>query len=59
MMLGKVEQNGTVRDKNNMMIGKVESDGTVRDKNNMTIGYAKDVPKTFAAVFFFFKLLEK
>ena len=59
ILVGKIESGGIVRDKKNMTIGKVESDGTVRDKNNMTIGYAKDIPKTYAAVFFLFKLFEK
>ena len=58
MLVGKIEQIGTVRDSNNKMIGKVESDGTVRDKNSMTVGYAKDIPETYAAVFFFFNLFE-
>ena len=41
-----------------MRVGKVKPDGTVVDSNNMTIGYAKDVPVTYAAVFFFFNLFE-
>ena len=59
MSIGKVESDGSVRDRNNMLIGKVKYAGTIVDCNNKTIGYAKDVPKTFVAVFFFFKLLEK
>ena len=43
-----------LRNSNNSLIGKIESDGTVRNSNNSTIGYAKDVPKTSAAAFFFF-----
>ena len=52
--MGKVESNGTVRNSNNSTLGKVDSDGTVRDSNNHVIGYAKGVPTTYAAVFFFF-----
>ena len=59
MTIGMVESDGTVRDKNNMRVGKVKSDGTIVDRNNMTIGYAKDIPKAYAAVFFFFNLFER
>ena len=59
MMLGKVTSDGTVRDRNNMTMGKVESGGTVRDRNNMTVGYARSVPATQAAVFFFFNLFAR
>lgn len=38
MMVGKIEIDGTVRDRNNMMIGIFESDGDVRDKNYMLVG---------------------
>ena len=58
MMIGKVDSNGEVKDKNYMQIGRVKSDGTVVDRTNRTIGYAKDIPATYAAVFFFFKLFE-
>ena len=59
MTLGKVESDGTVRDRNNMLLGKVKSDGDVVDCNNMTTGHAKDVPVAYAAVFFFFNMFEK
>lgn len=58
-MIGKYESDGDVRDRNNMHIGRVKSDGTVVDRNNMTIGYAKDIPKAYAAVFFFFNMFER
>ena len=51
--LGKVESNGTVRNRNNSILGKVESDGTVRDSNNHILGYARGIPQRYAAVFFF------
>lgn len=54
--MGKVESNGTVRNRNNSTLGKVEADGTIRDGNNHTIGYAKGVPTRYAALYFFFKL---
>ena len=59
MMIGKVDKDGDVKNRNNMHIGRVKSDGTVVDRNNMTIGYAKNIPKAYAAVFFFFNLFEK
>ena len=58
MKIGKVDSDGEVKDSNNMQIGRVKADGTVVDRNNMTIGYAKSIPATYAAVFFFFKLFE-
>ena len=54
--LGKVCGDGTVRDDCNHMVGRVEDDGRVRDPQNHTLGYAKGVPKTWAALFFFIKL---
>ena len=54
--MGKVEGNGTVRNRNNSMLGKVESDGTVRDSNNHVLGTARGVPIRYAAVYFFFHL---
>ena len=52
--IGRIESNGTIRDRNNSSIGRIESDGTVRDRNNSSMGSAKGVPRTWAAVFFFF-----
>ena len=48
----------TFVDRSNMTLGKVKSDGYVVDRNNMTIGRAKDVPTSYAAVFFFFHLFQ-
>ena len=36
--VGKVERDGTVRDRSNSYIGKIESDGTVRDRSNSYLG---------------------
>ena len=58
VMIGKVDKDGEVKDKSNMQIGRVKSDGTVVNRNNMTIGRAKNIPATYAAVFFFFELFE-
>ena len=37
-------------------VGYVKSDGTVQDKSYRTIGYARDIPRQWAAFYFFFKL---
>ena len=52
--LGYIESDGTVRNANNSYLGKVYDDGTVRDSNNHCIGYARGVPRSQAALFFFF-----
>ena len=54
--IGKIESDGTVRDKSSFVVGKVASDGTVRDASNRIIGHAKGVPVRYAALFFFFDL---
>ena len=56
MTIGKVESDGYVKDRSNMTLGRIKSDGYVLDKSNMIIGKAKDVPTTYTAVFFFFKM---
>ena len=48
-----------MRNSNYQYTGKIEDDGTVRDKNNQLIGYASGVPKTFAAIYFFFHSFSK
>ena len=52
--IGKIESDGTVRNSNNSLLGRVYDDGTVRDSNSHCIGYAKGVPRSYAALFFFF-----
>jgi hypothetical protein len=52
--IGKIESDGTIRDRDFNSIGKVESDGTIRDRDFNSIGYAKNIPKEWAAVVFFF-----
>ena len=58
MTIGKVDSDGTVKDRSNMTLGKVKSDGYVVDRSNMTIGRAKDVPTSYAAVYFFFNIFQ-
>lgn len=36
-------------------IGHIKSDGTVQDASYRTIGYAKDIPRKWAAFYFFFQ----
>lgn len=48
---------GDLRNASNSYIGKVESDGTVRNASNSYVGKAAGVPREWAAVLFFTKLL--
>ena len=59
MTIGKVESDGYVKDRSNMTLGRIKPDGYVIDKGNMTIGRAKDIPITYAAIYFFFNMFEK
>ena len=36
--IGKIESDGTIRDRYNSTVGKFESNGTVRDRYNSTLG---------------------
>jgi hypothetical protein len=58
MMIGKVDSDREVKDRNSMQRGRVKSDGTVVDRSNMTIGNAKGFSVIYPAVFFFFKFSE-
>ena len=54
--IGKIESDGTVRDRSNSYLGKIESDGTVRDKSNRSIGKADGIERRYAALYFFFSM---
>ena len=54
--VGYIKGNGTVQDGSYRTIGYVKKDGTVQDASYRTIGYARDIPRTWAAFYFFFKL---
>lgn len=58
MTIGKIGSDGYVYNRSNMTVGRFKSDGYIVDRNNMTIGRAKDVPVSYAAVFFFFNLFQ-
>lgn len=36
-------------------VGYIKADGTIQDASYRTIGHAKDLPKEWAALYFFFK----
>lgn len=36
-------------------VGFIKSDGTVQDASYRTIGHAKDIPMSWAALYFFFR----
>ena len=40
-------------------VAYIKSDGTVQDGSYRTIGYAKDIPKAWAAWYFFFYKIEQ
>ena len=52
--VGHIKGDGTVQDGSYRTIGHIKSDGTVQDGNYRTIGYAKDIPRAWAAWYFFF-----
>ena len=54
--VGYIKADGTVQDSSYRTIGHVKDDGTVQDASYRTIGHAKDLPKEWAALYFFFKL---
>ena len=54
--VGYIKSDGTVQDGSYRTIGYVKKDGTVQDASYRTIGYARDIPRTWAAFYFFFKL---
>ena len=56
--IGYVKSDGTVQDSNYRTIGHIKSDGTVQDSDYHTVGHAKDVKASYAAVLFFFNLLQ-
>ena len=53
--VGHIKSDGTVQDSSYRTIGHVKKDGTVQDASYRTIGHARDVPMTWAALYFFFK----
>ena len=40
-------------------VAYIKSDGTIQDGSYRTIGYAKDIPKAWAAWYFFFSKIEQ
>lgn len=54
-----IKSDGTIQDDSYRTIGHIKSDGTVQDGSYRTIGYAKDIPKAWAAWYFFFSKIEQ
>lgn len=54
--VGHIKNDGTVQNGSYQTIGYVKSDGTIQDKSYRTIGYARDIPRQWAAFYFFFGL---
>ena len=53
--IGHIKSDGTVQDASYRTVGYVKDDGTIQDASYRTIGHAKDLPKAWAAFFFFFR----
>ncbi len=45
----------TVTNGNYATVGYIKSDGTIQDGSYRTIGHARDIPRNWAAWFFFFR----
>ena len=52
--VGHIKDDGTIQDSSYRTIGHVKDDGTVQDESYRTIGHAKDIPRKWAAFYFFF-----
>lgn len=52
--VGHIKKDGTIQDASYRTVGHIKEDGTVQDSNYRTIGHAKDIPKRWAAFYFFF-----
>ena len=52
--MGKIESDGTVRDKSGNRMGEVTSSGDIRNSSGNTIGKAQGVDRRRAGAFFFF-----
>ena len=53
--IGHIKSDGTVQDGSYRTVGHIKSDGTVQDGSYRTIGHARDIPRNWAAWFFFFR----
>lgn len=53
--VGFIKSDGTVQDSGYSTIGHIKPDGTVQDASYRTIGHAKDIPMSWAALYFFFR----
>lgn len=49
-----IKSDGTIQDGSYRTVGYVKSDGTIQDASYRTIGYARDIPRRWAAFYFFF-----
>ena len=53
-IIGHIKRDGTVQDSSYRIIGHIKDDGTVQDSSYRIIGHADDIPKEWAAWYFFF-----
>jgi hypothetical protein len=55
VLVGTIAADGTVRDQRGKLLGRVEPDGDVRDAAGRKIGSARNVRRSWAALYFFFR----
>ncbi|MBR5102610.1 MAG: hypothetical protein IK092_05755, partial [Muribaculaceae bacterium] len=55
--IGRVDSDGTVRDRSGNRVGEIKSDGTVCDSSGNSVGSAGGIKKEWASVIFFFGLM--
>ena len=52
--IAHIKSDGTVQDGSYRIIGHIKRDGTVQDSSYRIIGHADDIPREWAAWYFFF-----
>lgn len=52
--IGHIKSDGTIQDSGYRTIGHIRSDGSVQDSGYRTIGHAGGIPRSWAALYFFF-----
>ena len=52
--VGHIKDDGTIQDSSYRTIGHVKQDGTVQDASYRTIGHVGNIPRKWAAFYFFF-----
>lgn len=56
--VGYVKKDGTVENSSHSTLGYIKNNGTVENSSHGTVGYASGIKKEWAAVVFFFFILD-